>query len=230
MDPVVKIVAGRYVVIMEDALSHRNIAPLAFLFEAALGLLAIGLGSWFDVDPLENVTLGPEALRHQAVAVGWGLLATLPMLVGLVVLRKIRQGPLGELNQLVDKQLAPLFVETRLWEFALIALAAGWGEELLFRGWLQALVTRNITGNAGLWMGVLLSAAVFGLCHWISATYAILALLAGIYLGLLFVASGNILTSATTHAVYDFVALVWITRRPPSPAPTDETSNPMRET
>ncbi|MEE3372905.1 MAG: CPBP family intramembrane glutamic endopeptidase [Planctomycetota bacterium] len=213
---------------MANALSHRNIAPLAFLFEAALGLLAIGLGSWFDVDPLENVTVGPDTLLPQAVAVGWGLLATLPMLVGLVLLRQIQEGPLGELNQLVDKQLAPLFVETRIWEFALIALAAGWGEELLFRGWLQSLVTRNVAGNTGLWIGVLLGAAVFGLCHWISSTYAILALLAGIYLGILFIASGNILTSVTTHALYDFVALVWITRSPP--APTEDTSNPMKET
>ena len=215
---------------MANAIAHRNIAPLAFFFEAALGLLAIGLGTWFDVDPLENVTLSPETLWQQASAAGWGLLATLPMLVGLVVLRKIQGGPLGELNQLVDKQLAPLFVETRLWELALIALAAGWGEELLFRGWLQTLVTRNIPGDTGLWIGVLLSAAVFGLCHWITSAYALLALLAGIYLGILFLASGNILTSVTTHALYDFVAVVWITRSPSSSPPADETTNPVQET
>ena len=215
---------------MANAIAHRNIAPLAFFFEAALGLLAIGLGTWFDVDPLENVTLSPETLWQQASAAGWGLLATLPMLVGLVVLRKIQGGPLGELNQLVDKQLAPLFVETRLWELALIALAAGWGEELLFRGWLQTLLTRNIPGDAGLWIGVLLSAAVFGLCHWITPAYALLALLAGIYLGILFLASGNILSSMTTHALYDFVAVVWITRSPSSSPPADETTNPVQET
>ncbi|MBB73062.1 MAG: hypothetical protein CMJ75_00970 [Planctomycetaceae bacterium] len=215
---------------MANLISHRNIAPLAFLFEAALGLLAIGLGTWCDIDPLENVTIGPETLWRQVVAVGWGLLATLPMLVGLVLLRQIQEGPLGELNQLVDKQLAPLFVETRIWELALIALAAGWGEELLFRGWLQTLATRNIAGNAGLWIGVLLGATVFGLCHWISSTYAILALLAGIYLGILFIASGNILTSVTTHALYDFVALVWITQSPVAPAPPEDTSNPLEET
>ena len=215
---------------MANALAHRNVAPLAFFFEAALGLLAIGLGTWFDVDPLENVTLSPETLWQQASAAGWGLLATLPMLVGLVVLRKIQGGPLGELNQLVDKQLAPLFVETRLWELALIALAAGWGEELLFRGWLQTLVTRNIPGDAGLWIGVLLSAAIFGMCHWITPAYALLVLLAGMYLGILFVASGNILTSVTTHALYDFVALVWITRSPAPPAPAGETKRPVQET
>ena len=215
---------------MANAIAHRNIAPLAFFFEAALGLLAIGLGTWFDVDPLENVTLSPETLWQQASAAGWGLLATLPMLVGLVVLRKIQGGPLGELNQLVDKQLAPLFVETRLWELALIALAAGWGEELLFRGWLQTLVTRNIPGDAGLWIGVLLSAAIFGMCHWITPAYALLVLLAGMYLGILFVASGNILTSVTTHALYDFVALVWITRSPAPPAPAGETKRPVQET
>ena len=215
---------------MANAIAHRNIAPLAFFFEAALGLLAIGLGTWFDVDPLENVTLSPETLWQQASAAGWGLLATLPMLVGLVGLRKIQGGPIGELNQLVDKQLAPLFVETRLWELALIALAAGWGEELLFRGWLQTLMTRNIPGDAGLWIGVLLSAAVFGLCHWITPAYALLALLAGMYLGILFVASGNILTSVTTHALHDFVALVWITRSPSPPAPAGETKHPVQET
>ena len=215
---------------MANAIAHRTIAPLAFFFAAALGLTAIGLGNWFDVDPLENATLSPETLWQQASAAGWGLLATLPMLDGLVVLRKIQGGPLGELNQLVDKQLAPLFAEARLWELALIALAAGWGEELLFRGWLQTLVTRNIPGDAGLWIGVLLSAAVFGLCHWITPAYALLTLLAGMYLGILVLASGNILTSVTTHALYDFVALVWITRSPSTPAPADETKHPVQET
>ena len=66
---------------MGNALAHRNIAPLAFFFEAALGLLAIGLGNWFDVDPLENASLNPETRWQQASAVGWGLLATLPVMI-----------------------------------------------------------------------------------------------------------------------------------------------------
>ena len=220
---------------MVNAFSPRNIAPVAFLFEAALGFVAIGLGYWLDIALWETVSLRPESLPNQAMAIGWGALATLPLVVGLVLMRKIHRGPLGDLNRLVDDQFAPLFVDTRLWEFALIALAAGWGEEMLFRGWLQVLLTRNASGTVGLGVGLGLSAAVFGFCHWISLTYALLAMAAGVYLGGLLLASDQLLVPITTHALYDFVALVFITRtvrrpvsgdQPEDPAPTPDRQTP----
>ena len=210
---------------MVNVFSPRNIAPLAFLFETGLGLLAIVLGSWFDITPWKNGPLSREAFPTQVNAIAWGVLATLPMLVGLLLIRRVHHGPLGDLNRVVDEQFKPLFAETRLWEFALIALAAGWGEEMLFRGWLQELLIRSVSGPAGLWVGLLLSALIFGFCHWISLAYGLLAMAAGVYLGGLFLASDNLLVPVTTHALYDFVAMVLVTRTTRGPASADPPRN-----
>jgi uncharacterized protein len=50
-------------------------------------------------------------------------------------------------------------------------------------------------------------------CHWITRTYALLAALVGLYLGGLWLWTGNLLVPIVAHALYDFVALIWILRR-----------------
>ena len=40
-----------------------------------------------------------------------------------------------------------------------------------------------------------------------------MAAVVGIYLGLLWLATGNLLVPIVTHGVYDFAALVWLLRR-----------------
>src|SRR5207247_4003229 len=93
-------------------------------------------------------------------------------------------------------------------QLALVAAAAGLGEELLFRGLVQAGVARFFGLAAGLTVGSL----VFGVCHWLNVTYAILAMLAGAYFGLWLAVTGNILTPVVAHAAYDFLALVYLVR------------------
>jgi membrane protease YdiL (CAAX protease family) len=48
--------------------------------------------------------------------------------------------------------------------------------------------------------------------HMISATYAALCFLTGLYLGGLWLTSGNLLVPATVHGLYDFLALVFLLR------------------
>ena len=43
-------------------------------------------------------------------------------------------------------------------------------------------------------------------------TYALIATLIGAYLGILWIAIGNLLAPIATHAVYDFVALAYFLR------------------
>ena len=59
----------------------------------------------------------------------------------------------------------------------------------------------------------------FGAVHWLTPTYALLAGLVGVYLGALYAVSGNLLAPITAHALYDFVALVLLTRVKPTPSP-----------
>ena len=57
------------------------------------------------------------------------------------------------------------------------------------------------------WAAVAISATLFGLAHFLSATYAVIAALVGAYLGWLHLVSGNLLVPIVAHAVYDLVAL-----------------------
>ena len=54
--------------------------------------------------------------------------------------------------------------------------------------------------------------AVFGLLHFITPLYALLAGLMGLYLGWLYEATGNLIVPMIVHGLYDFAALVYLVR------------------
>jgi membrane protease YdiL (CAAX protease family) len=90
---------------------------------------------------------------------------------------------------------------------------AGLGEELLFRGLVQAGLARLISGPAGIWIALLAASLLFGVFHWLSTTYALLAAAAGLYFGWLLIATGSLWPPVVAHALYDFAAL-WYLLRP----------------
>ncbi len=127
-------------------------------------------------------------------------------------------GPLARLNRLVSEVIVPLVRHSSVLEFLTISLLAGVGEELLFRGVLQALLARWTTPVVGLALASLL----FGLAHALSVSYAVLATLFGVYLGAIWLVSGNLLVAIAAHALYDFITLVYLVwRDPPAPPPPD---------
>jgi membrane protease YdiL (CAAX protease family) len=99
-------------------------------------------------------------------------------------------------------------------DLALLSLVAGIGEELLCRGVLQPVLGRWL-GPA---FGLAAASLLFGLLHPVSWLYIVLAGLLGAYLGFLYLATGNLLGPIVAHALYDFVVLVYIVRRPLPPA------------
>lgn len=90
----------------------------------------------------------------------------------------------------------------------LIALAAGFGEELLFRGVLQRGLSAQLdSGPAGL----IIASAIFGALHAATPTYALLAGVAGLYFGWLFnTFDSSIIVPAVAHTLYDWVALMLV--------------------
>jgi membrane protease YdiL (CAAX protease family) len=82
-------------------------------------------------------------------------------------------------------------------------MAAGVGEEMLFRGVLQGVLARWL----GTWEGLAVASLLFGLLHPISTTYVVVAGLLGAYLGAVWILSGNLLVVVIAHAVYDYLAL-----------------------
>jgi membrane protease YdiL (CAAX protease family) len=142
-------------------------------------------------------------------ATGYALLFCLPLFATLYFAVRTKWKPLSQLNKEIEEKIAPIFANCNIIDLGIIALLAGVGEELFFRGWMQGALTNRL----GLWVGILLASAVFGFAHYLSATYAIYAGLTGIYLGVIYQVSGNLYIVMAIHALYDFIALVYLSRR-----------------
>lgn len=195
-----------------DSSEASRMVRLAIAFEMALGVAAVGIGWVVGHWPWVGVDLAGEHARGQVAAVGWGLVATGPLLVALFVCDRVPIGPLRGLRELTAEVITRMFRGATATQLGAVALAAGCGEELLFRGIVQSGLARLASDWPGQVGAILAASVIFGLCHWLNVTYAVLAMLAGAYFGLLLVLSGNILTPITAHAAYDFLALVYLIR------------------
>jgi membrane protease YdiL (CAAX protease family) len=187
---------------MKDSLpTPARFFKLAVAFEGGLVLAGLAIG-WLMSPPAWELAI------WSVRAVLLGLLWSLPLLGTLVFLRQCRGGAVGRLNCTVDVLLVPLFNGLALWHFAVISLLAGVGEELLFRGILQRLLSD--------WLGelwaIVLTSVVFGLAHLITPLYGLLAALVSAFLGWLFIRYENLAVPMVTHAMYDFVALAYLVR------------------
>jgi len=87
-----------------------------------------------------------------------------------------------------------------------LGLAAGFGEEMLFRGVLQNELGIRIGSDA---IAVGIASIIFGLLHAVTPLYAFLAALASVYFGWLYLITGNLAIPIVTHAFYDWVALLY---------------------
>jgi membrane protease YdiL (CAAX protease family) len=171
------------------------------MFEAGLAPVALALGWALGQPPLRS-------FEWDAWAAAMSVLAAVPMLVFLGLSVRYPVGPLRAIRAFFDRELAPALAGCGLHDLALLSVAAGVGEEMLFRGVIQGALVRALGNVAGLATASL----VFGLLHPISATYAAIAALLGAYLGLLWLLTGNLLTPILAHSIYDFVALVILLR------------------
>ncbi len=186
-----------------DPLRRREIILLAVLFEGGLGVLAAGTG-WLIGSP-------PWTSLHWDVRDAlYGIGATLPLLLIFLLCLRWPFGPLKRIKAFAGEVIKPLFRACSLLDLAAISLLAGLGEEMLFRGLLQDVLSRWLNP----WIALVLASVLFGLLHLITPTYAVLAALMGAYLGWLYVRSGNLLVPVVAHALYDFFALSYFIAAP----------------
>jgi membrane protease YdiL (CAAX protease family) len=190
---------------MHSTQPQRRVTWLLILLEGSLAVLAWGLGLLMDPSPWEG-------WRWDARDAALGVAVSVPMLLLFWLCVTWPVGPLVRIRRLAEEFIRPLFVICSLAELAALSLAAGVGEEMFFRGVLQEA--------AGRWTNLPVAVAAvsvaFGLLHALTPTYAVLATLLGVYLGAVQVATGNLLVVIIAHALYDFVALVYLVRVPPS--------------
>jgi membrane protease YdiL (CAAX protease family) len=175
---------------------------LALTGEAGLLLLAWGLGRWLGISPLQQLHFDLGALLG-------GVAATAPLLLALAWMLAARSGPVHQLVSFVLEHLGPLVAALSVSQLALLAALAGISEEVLFRGVVQVALARVLPEP-----GALLTASVlFGLVHLATKAYAILAGLMGLYLGALLLLQGSLVAPIITHALYDFIALIYVAQR-----------------
>lgn len=190
--------------------THRGLA-IALFVEGGLGLVALGLG-WF-LGHWPAIAMGPAAAAgDQLLAIGLGVVATLPPLAALAVMDRVPIPSLEKVKDLALNAIRQILPEPRWWQLALVAAAAGFGEELLFRGLLQEGLANWIGQPVGPWIALVAASLVFGLFHWLNTTYALLAVAAGLYFGGLLILTGSLWPPIVAHALYDFIALCYLLR------------------
>ncbi|HFD12072.1 MAG TPA: CPBP family intramembrane metalloprotease [Crenotrichaceae bacterium] len=171
----------------------------AFFFEANLAIVAIVLGWFVDVTPYQYL-----CIDNTAISVG--LLGTLPLFLLFIALYVHPIAGFEQIKQTLIDTLGGHLAQLRWYHMLALAAAAGFGEELLFRGTIQPWL-ENLGGYQ---FGLLASNVIFGMVHAISRMYAIITGLVGVYLGYLMDVSGerNLLAPIITHGLYDFLAFL----------------------
>lgn len=173
---------------------------LACSFELAL-LPVAAVIAYFYGQPLFS------DLRWNLTDLLLGLAATVPLLAFFLWGMQSSLGPLARIRQRLEA-LRPLFSSWSLLQLGVISALAGICEEVLFRSVIQG----SIAVTAGPVLGLIVASILFGCAHLVTIAYGIIAAAIGIYIGLLWLLGGNLLTPIVTHALYDFVALVYLLR------------------
>ena len=167
-------------------------------FEFALAGLAIVLGWLLDVNALgAGFDLSPAALAA-------GLLWTIPPLAFVSCIRLLELEQLREIEAITMEFAQKLFVDRSNAQLALFCFAAGFGEELLFRGVLH----QKLEIVFGFFPAAAAVAVGFGAAHFLTPAYFVISGLSSFIFSFMFASSGsNTVVPIISHAVYDFIAL-----------------------
>ena len=183
-------------------MNRKKLLLISFAVEGGIFLLGLVLINFSQIQPWTGFSLSWSATEY-------ALLLSFPLLVALYISMQSSWEPLSRFRTELEEKIQPIFTECKLIDLAMIAFLAGTGEELFFRGWLQNVLTNKFE----LWLGILVASLIFGLLHYLSTTYAIYAFLTGMYLGLIYQASENLYIVMAIHALYDFIALMYLFKK-----------------
>lgn len=185
----------------DDTPNSENAFIAAIAGTVLLGLFAVGL-SFLVKTPL------PPQFNLSANDALIGVIATLPPVLFLWWFSNTDVPALAEFRRSQIKFFAGIGFEFTPPRIAAMAVGAGVCEELLFRGVVQTW----IDGFAPVAVAVIVSNIIFGVLHMRTVLYAVIAGAVGVYFGVIFVMTENLLAPIIAHGLYDAVALEY-TRR-----------------
>ena len=174
----------------------------AMVFEWGTLLSAVGISLWLQ----QQYFLLPFYFHWTAFF--YGVIGSIPCLLLLYFLlsptgRRLKS--LQDIYEIVEDFL-PTLREMSTWQLVVLGLSAGIGEESLFRGVLQPMLTWVMPVP----VGIVATSLVFGLLHALTPTYFILATMISIYLGCIVVVYDNLLVPILIHGIYDAIAFYWL--------------------
>lgn len=185
----------------------RTNAVDAVLFSEAttwtLTLIVLGIVMFGERRTLQSIGLG----RPSWPAIQSGMVMTVLLLVLAMTAGAIVQA-VGGLPQNGDSQVN-LVMGLPIWLQLVVALSAGFTEEILFRGYAIERMT-ELTGNR--WLGAIVPIFVFGAIHapfW-GVGHALVAGMSGLWLTLIYMWRRNLWTNITAHALLDALVFVGV--------------------
>ncbi|MBC8437353.1 MAG: CPBP family intramembrane metalloprotease [Planctomycetes bacterium] len=186
---------------------------LAEYLMVPIALLMMWICDFPNAGSISGQLLGDD---HWSWGVAFGLFATIPMLLLIVLTKMVPWRPLVELRELVQTKLAPFFREMPSWALLLVAMGAGFGEEWLFRGFgiqgVSWLLPDAWSPEVIQWTAILIVALVFGALHALTPMYFSMTFAIGIYLGYIVLLTNSLLPAVVAHGLYDYIALMYIMR------------------
>jgi membrane protease YdiL (CAAX protease family) len=188
--------------LVEQLTTPEMIVGMAMLPAQAAMLLTALLAAWLSPVPLKQ-RLGLVRPRAPAWAVcAWIAGSIIPVLLGLATAYG-----LAEIIE-PDPTIAQIY-EKMIWDFAVpfvlfIALAPGFAEEFLFRGYMQRRLIERWSAAAG----ILITSVIFAVAHLMPHT-VVFAFPIGIWLGLMAWRTGSVWPGVISHALINGLWNVW---------------------
>lgn len=167
---------------------------IALLVEGITMALAVILARYYNIDLLP---LSGNFIRDTLIGAA-GAFLPFCFFVFLMSEKTKDISWFRSIRKIVTNDIKAIFLNAELIDIIIIALIAGIAEEMLFRGVLQVR------------FGIVTASIVFGLLHYISPAYVIIAALMGLYMGAFYYFSNSLLVPIQIHFLYDLAALIYL--------------------
>lgn len=128
-----------------DVRDPNQVFTTAVMVELGLGIAAVLIASILGPDCRAFIPeLSQEQLARVVGGLVMGLVLTIPMLLGIAVIKRLKIPAIEELKRLGDHPMMTTLLQLSMVELIVISLCAGVGEELLFRGWLMPAIAGDV--------------------------------------------------------------------------------------
>jgi membrane protease YdiL (CAAX protease family) len=180
----------------EKDIKQENLLLLVVVIEGILFFIALIWGHMAKINPLRSVHF---SYHHLFIAV---IAAIIMVIVSYLAVNQLSKF-IPFFKNLKDAYGSVAFMakDITIPQAIIIGITSGFVEEFFFRGILQQQ------------FGIVVASLVFGLLHMGNAktlAYGIYAVVIGLYLGWLYIITGNLLVPITVHVLNNIIALPYM--------------------